>query len=78
MLFTSPSFWGLLYRLTLELVTLLGTICPSLCPTSSGRQGIVYDKWPFRLDIDTEYQDAIGWFRVLQLLSAWHVNSIMC
>ncbi|CAJ1343617.1 unnamed protein product, partial [Effrenium voratum] len=23
------------------------------------RQGIVYDKWPFRLDIDTEYQDWI-------------------
>lgn len=27
--------------------------------TKPGRQGIVFDKWPFRLDIDVEYQDWI-------------------
>lgn len=26
---------------------------------SPNRRGIVYDRWPFRLDIDTEYQDWI-------------------
>lgn len=40
-------------------------------PPSEERQGIVYDKWPFRLDINTEYQDWILVASCVFLTTIW-------
>jgi len=39
--------------------------------TERVRRGIVYDKWPFRVDIDTEYQDWIVICMVFLILTLW-------